>query len=96
MLARDPANCLLCHSIPDPSVRFAGDLGPALAGVGTRLTIPQIRLCVADIIRLNPATIMPSYYRVDGFSLVASAYRGKPILTAAETEDIVAYLATLK
>ena len=96
MLARDPANCLLCHAIPDPAARFAGDLGPPLAGVGGRLTIPQLRLRVADIIRLNPATIMPSYYRVDGLSLVASAYRGKPILTAAEIEDIVAYLATLR
>ncbi|HET9046098.1 MAG TPA: sulfur oxidation c-type cytochrome SoxX [Casimicrobiaceae bacterium] len=96
MLARDPANCLLCHAMPDPAARFAGDLGPPLAGIGGRLTIPQLRLRVADIIRLNPATIMPSYYRVDGLSLVASAYRGKPILTAAEIEDVVAYLATLR
>lgn len=96
MLARDPANCLLCHSIPDAAARFAGDLGPPLSGVGARLTTPQLRLRVADIIRLNPATIMPSYYRVDGFSLVASAYRGKPILTSAEVEDVVAYLATLR
>ena len=96
VLARDPANCLLCHAVPDSAVRFSGDLGPPLAGVGSRLTIPQLRLRVADIIRLNPGTIMPSYYRADGFSLVASAYRGKPILTAAEAEDIVAYLATLK
>ena len=96
VLARDPANCLLCHAIPDAAVRFAGDLGPPLGGIGARLTIPQLRLRVADIIRLNSATIMPSYYRVDGLSLVASTYRGKPILTAAEIEDIVAYLATLR
>ena len=96
ILAREPANCLLCHAIPDAAARFAGDLGPPLEGVGRRLTVPQLRLRVADIIRLNPSTIMPSYYRVDGFSLVAAANRGKPILTAAETEDVVAYLATLK
>ena len=96
ILARDPANCVLCHAVPDPAVRFSGNLGPTLAGVGERLTVPQLRLRVADIIRLNPSTIMPSYYRVDGFRLVATAYRGKPILTAAEVEDVVAYLATLK
>ena len=96
VLARDPANCLLCHAIPDSAARFAGDLGPPLSGVGARLTIPQLRLRVADIIRLNPATIMPSYYRIDGLTLVASAYRAKTILTAAEIEDIVAYLATLR
>jgi len=96
VLARDPANCLLCHAIPDAAVRFAGNLGPPLGGIGARLSIPQLRLRVADILRLNAATIMPSYYRVDGLSLVASTYRGKPILTAAEIEDIVAYLATLR
>jgi sulfur-oxidizing protein SoxX len=96
VLARDPANCLLCHSIPDAAARFAGDLGPGLGGVGERLTLPQLRLRVADIMRLNPSTIMPSYYRVDGLNRVASTYRGKPILTAAETEDVVAYLATLR
>ena len=96
VLARDPANCLLCHAIPEREVRFAGDLGPSLAGVGGRLSTPQLRLRIVDIIRLNPGTIMPSYYRVDGLSLVASAYRGKPILTAAEVEDVVAYLTTLK
>jgi sulfur-oxidizing protein SoxX len=39
---------------------------------------------------------MPSYYRIDGLSLVAASYRNKPILTAAEVEDVVAYLATLR
>jgi sulfur-oxidizing protein SoxX len=27
---------------------------------------------------------------------VAPAYRGKPVLTAAQIEDVVAFLATLK
>jgi len=39
---------------------------------------------------------MPSYYRVAGFELVAAQYRGKPILTAPQVEDVVAYLATLQ
>jgi sulfur-oxidizing protein SoxX len=39
---------------------------------------------------------MPSYYRIDGLDRVASAYRGKPVLSAQEVEDIVAWLATLK
>jgi sulfur-oxidizing protein SoxX len=39
---------------------------------------------------------MPSYYRVDGLTRVAPAWRGKPILTAEQIEDIVAYLATLR
>ena len=51
---------------------------------------------MVDATRLNPATIMPSYYRVDGLTRVAPAYRGKPVLTAEQIEDVVAYLMTLK
>ncbi len=96
LVAREPANCVLCHAIPDAAVRFSGDVGPSLAGVGARLTVAQLRLRVADNLRLHPATIMPSYYKVDGLANVAPAHRGKPILSAAEIEDVVAYLATLR
>jgi L-cysteine S-thiosulfotransferase len=96
IVARESANCVLCHPLPDRAVSFAGDLGPSLAGVGARLSAPQIRLRVADNMRLNPVTIMPSYFKVDGLDRVASQYRGKPILNAREIEDVVAYLATLR
>jgi sulfur-oxidizing protein SoxX len=96
IVARDAANCVLCHAVPDSAVRFAGDLGPSLQGVGARLSPAQLRLRVVDNLRLNPASIMPSYYRVDGLARVAAAYRGKPILSATEIEDVVAYLATLR
>ena len=39
---------------------------------------------------------MPSYYKVDGLVRVAPAWRGKPVLTAQQIEDVVAYLKTLK
>ena len=96
IVARDAANCVLCHAVPDSAVRFAGDVGPSLQGVGARLNPAQLRLRVADNLRLNAATIMPSYYKVDGLERVAAAYRGKPILSATEIEDVVAYLATLR
>ena len=51
---------------------------------------------MVDAARLNPATIMPPYYRVDGLTRVAQNYRGKPILTAEQIEDVVAYLKTLR
>ncbi|MGC2201346.1 MAG: sulfur oxidation c-type cytochrome SoxX, partial [Stellaceae bacterium] len=56
----------------------------------------QLRLRLVDAARLNPDTIMPSYYRVDGLTRVASAWRGKPILTAEQIEDVVAFLLTLR
>ena len=88
--------CLLCHSGPFPEERFQGDLSPDLKGTGARWTQGQLRLRLVDASRLNPATIMPSYYRVDGLTLVAPAWRGKPILTAEQIEDVVAFLATLR
>jgi L-cysteine S-thiosulfotransferase len=39
---------------------------------------------------------MPAYYRVDGLNHVGTAWRGKPILSAEQIEDIVAYLMTLR
>jgi sulfur-oxidizing protein SoxX len=39
---------------------------------------------------------MPAYFRTEGLRQVASAYRGKPVLSAQQVEDVVAYLATLK
>jgi sulfur-oxidizing protein SoxX len=90
------STCILCHSGPFPEEKFQGDLAPNLAGSGTRWSVSQLRLRLVDASRLNPATIMPSYYRVDGLERVAPAWRGKPILDAEQIEDIVAYLATLR
>ncbi len=90
------SNCLLCHAVPGYGVRFMGNLGPPLDGVGARLTEGQLRLRIADSRRLNRDTIMPSYYRVDGLNRVARDFRGKPVLTAQQVEDTVAYLLTLR
>jgi L-cysteine S-thiosulfotransferase len=88
--------CLLCHTGPFPEERFQGDLAPDLRGAGSRSTPGQLRLRLVDASRLNPATIMPPYYRVEGLTRVAANFRGKPILTAAQIEDVLAYLGTLK
>jgi L-cysteine S-thiosulfotransferase len=96
LLAERSSTCILCHSAPLPEVRFQGDLAPNLAGAGSRWSIPQLRLRLVDAARLNPATIMPSYYRLDGLERVGRTWQGKPILTAEQIEDIVAYLASLR
>jgi sulfur-oxidizing protein SoxX len=90
------STCILCHSGPFPEEAFQGDLAPSLSGVGSRWSAGQLRLRLVDASRLNPATIMPSYYRVDGLDRVGAAWRDKPMLSAAQIEDIVAYLATLR
>jgi sulfur-oxidizing protein SoxX len=87
--------CLLCHSGPFPEERFQGNLAPDLRNAG-RLGEAQLRARMVDPARFNPQTIMPAYYRTDGFTRVAPSYRSKPVLSAEQIEDVVAYLATLK
>ena len=90
------STCILCHSGPFPEEKFQGDLAPDLKGAGSRWSEGQLRLRLVEGSRLNPATIMPSYYRIDGLIRVGPAWRGKPILSAEQIEDIVAYLASLR
>jgi L-cysteine S-thiosulfotransferase len=96
-LALDRAStCILCHSGPFPETRFQGDLAPNLAGAGARWTEGQLRLRLVDASRFNPTTIMPSYYRTDDLRRVGKSWQGKPILSAEQIEDIVAYLVSLR
>jgi L-cysteine S-thiosulfotransferase len=90
------STCILCHSGPFPEAKFQGDLAPSLAGAGSRSSEGQLRLRLVDASRLNPGTIMPSYYRLAGLVRVGAAWHGKPILSAEQIEDIVAYLASLR
>jgi sulfur-oxidizing protein SoxX len=88
--------CLLCHSGPFPEERFQGDLAPDLRGAGARWTEGQLRLRIVDSGRINPATIMPAYHRTEGLVRVAPAFRGLPILSKEQIEDVVAFLTTLR
>jgi len=90
------STCILCHNGPFPEQKFQGDLAPSLAGVGSRWSAGQLRLRLVDASRLNATTIMPSYYRVGGLDRVGPSWRDKPILSAEQIEDIVAYLVTLR
>ncbi len=71
-------------------------MAPDLSGAGARWSKAQLRLRIVDASRLNADTIMPPYYRADGLYRVAPSFRGKPILTASQIEDVVAFLATLR
>jgi sulfur-oxidizing protein SoxX len=55
-----------------------------------------LRLRLVDARRLNPESIMPPYFRIDGLDRVAPAFRGKPIFSAQQIEDVVAFLSTLR
>jgi sulfur-oxidizing protein SoxX len=96
VLDRRLGACLLCHTGPFPEEKFQGTLAPDLSRTGSRWSEGELRLRLVDATRLNSDTIMPAYYRVDGLTRVGERWRGKPILTAEQIEDVVAFLMTLR
>lgn len=95
---RHRGNCLSCHAISTlRGEEFHGDVGPALDGVADRWAAPVLRMIVVNAkMVFGPGTMMPAFYRVEGLDRVRPEFAGKPILTAREVEDVVAFLATLK
>lgn len=93
---RKKGNCLACHTLPVPEQPYHGEVGPDLNGVASRLSEGEIRLRIVNPKYANSGTIMPAFYRTEGLHMVAKKFVGKPMLTAEEVEDVVAYLMTLK
>jgi sulfur-oxidizing protein SoxX len=91
-------NCLSCHEISAlRREEFHGDVGPPLDGVAGRWDAATLRMIVVNAkMAFGPETVMPAFYRVDGLNRVRPEFAGKPILTAQQVEDVVAFLATLK
>ncbi|MGC4249954.1 MAG: sulfur oxidation c-type cytochrome SoxX [Sphingobium sp.] len=94
----EKGNCIACHVLPIPAIPAGsfGDLGPSLEGVGSRLTVEELRQRIVDPKIMSPDTIMPAYHATEGLHRVQPRYAGKPVLDAREVEDVVAYLETLK
>lgn len=96
-------NCVACHAVTDLSdVPFHGEIGPPLDGAGDRWTEEELRGIVANAKMMFEGTMMPSFYKTEGFIRPGNAYTGEaaddsfgPILTAQQIEDVVAYLSTL-
>ncbi len=88
--------CLLCHAGPFPVPHLQGNIGPPLAGVGDRLTRDELRLRLTDPARFNLDTVMPAYGTAEKLNRVGAAWRGRPLLTGTQIEDVVAFLASLR
>ncbi len=97
-------NCVACHQVTDLSdIPFHGEIGPMLDGAGDRWSEAELRGIVANAKMMFEDSLMPSFYKTEGFFRPGNAYTGKaadetfgPLLTAQQIEDVVAYLATLK
>lgn len=95
-LTRTLGNCLACHEVTSlKSEEFHGEFGPSLDGVAGRYSEAQLRLIVADPKRIFADTVMPAFFKNDGLDRVRPEFAGKPILTAVQVEDVVAFLKTL-
>lgn len=97
-------NCVACHQVSDlDDVPFQGEIGPPLDGAGDRWSEAELRGIVSNAKIMFEESMMPSFYKTEGFIRPGKAYTGKaaddtfgPLLTAQQIEDVVAYLTTLK
>ena len=104
MKSKKKGNCISCHEVTALNdAPFHGEVGPMLDGAGDRWTEAQLRGILANSKMTFEGTVMPAYYKVDGFTRPGNAYTGKaaegaldPLLNAQQIEDVVAFLMTLK
>lgn len=105
IMNKGAGNCIACHQVSELAhLQFQGEIGPPLDGVGDRWSVAEIRGIVANAKVMFDDSMMPSFYKTDGFVRLGDAYTGKahgdvevePLLTAQQIEDVVAFLVTLK
>ena len=103
MTNRGLGNCVACHEVSAlNNAPFHGNVGPSLDGVGDRWSAAELRSIIVNAKVMYEGTVMPSFYRVSGFTRPGDGYTGKaateiaPLLTAQQVEDVVAFLGTLK
>lgn len=104
IMNKGAGNCVACHQVTALAhVPFQGEIGPSLDGAADRWTEGELRGIVANAKQWFPETMMPAFYKTEGFIRLGDAYTGEahegdvaPLLTAQQIEDVVAFLMTLK
>jgi len=104
LMNKGAGNCIACHQVTAlEHLPFHGEIGPSLDGAADRWSEGELRGIVANAKEWFPDTMMPAFYKTDGFVRLGNAYTGKahegdvaPLLTAQQIEDVVAFLMTLK
>ena len=105
IMNKGAGNCIACHQVSDlDDLPFHGEIGPPLDGVADRWSEAELRGIVANAKVMFEDSMMPSFYKTEGFVRIGDGFTGKPaeegsvepLLTAQQIEDVVAYLMTLK
>lgn len=89
LVDKSKGDCLSCHRLATEEEPDQGDVGPPLDGIGSRYNEAQLRHMMIDPGAYFPGTIMPSYHNPQGGQAAS-------ILSAAEIEDLVAFMKNLK
>ena len=105
LMNKGAGNCIACHQVTElEHLGFHGEIGPPLDGVADRWSVAELRGIVTNAKIMFEDSMMPSFYKTEGFIRLGDAYTGnahpegdvQPLLTAQQIEDVVAYLVTLK
>lgn len=99
-LDADRGGCAACHAVRDISSPEPAP-GGALDGVGARLSASALRLWIVNPTILIEDAAKPAYYTLDPAAATPDGGqdqppRAEPRLTAAEIEDVIAFLETLR
>lgn len=94
LFASEPrADCAGCHGLPGAGGERSA---PDLAGIGGWQPAGTLRLWIVAPAVIAPGTEMPAFYAAGQRKGAEDPLHGGPALTAAEIEDLIAYLMTLK
>ncbi|MEM7238190.1 MAG: c-type cytochrome, partial [Pseudomonadota bacterium] len=88
--------CSSCHGSPGgpgAEVRAENNDAPGLSGIASRMSEGEIRLWIVAPATLDPRTDMPGFYLAGQRTGAENPIINGPWLSAAEIEDLVAYLA---
>lgn len=104
IMDKGAGNCIACHEVTALNdIPFHGEVGPTLDGAGSRWSEAELRGIVANAKMTFEGSMMPAFYKTDGFNRPGDEYTGDaakgelaPLLTAQQVEDVVAFLMTLK
>jgi sulfur-oxidizing protein SoxX len=104
IMNKGAGNCIACHEVTAlKEWPFHGEVGPLLDGVADRWSEAELRGIVSNAKMMFEGTMMPSFYKTEGFIRPGNEFTGKaaegeidPLLTAQDIEDVVAFLMTLK